>query len=181
MKITLTEHDIYKMPVELRKALMQFIFNREDESNPFYDNPPEEMEFDYEEPPLQFNDAPFPEDESTKALNKSKKSKNVIEIDKRQAKELISNLSDKSIDILMEFTTEAPVPLSTLIGEGKPYSTFVELKRSFVGPVNRRLRTVTGNRTAVLFLKVDEDDVNIAVKKATADALESVLKLNEGI
>lgn len=178
MKITLTEHDIARMPTELRQDLMQFIFNSEHEHINPYDDPPEEADFKYDEPPANFDDTSFPEDDPSSSNSKKKKAKNVIEIDEREAKELISNLSDKSIDILRKFTTEAPVTIADLVGEGKPYSTFVELKRSFVGPVNRRLRTVTGNRAAVLFLKVNEDDADIAVKKATALALATALKPN---
>ena len=67
--------------------------------------------------------------------------------------------------------------LDSLVGEDKPYASFVELKRSFVGPVNRRLRTVTKNRTAVLFKKVGKDNENVrfSVKRRTALALNKVL------
>jgi len=180
MNITLTEHDINKMSAELRKELMQFIFNMENEYNNYGDYT-DEMDFEYESLLPIFRDESFSEDEPLNRSSKTKKSKNVIEIDKCQAKEMIANLNDKSIEILGLFTTQTPVPLTALVGVDKPYSTFVELKRSFVGPVNRRLRTVTGNRTAVLFLKVKEagNDENIAVKQVTAEALKSVLKLNQ--
>jgi hypothetical protein len=177
MNITLSEHDISRMPAELREELIQFIFKKGHNSKNIYDIPAEGLDIEYADLDPLLNDDFFPQEESTDTFKKSKKSKKVIGISEGQAKKLISNLSNKSISTLEKFTTGVPVSLDNLVGEGKPYKNFVELKRSFVGPVNRRLRTVTGDRTSVLFLKVHEDNGSghITVKNATAVALESVL------
>ena len=177
MNITLSEHDISRMPAELREELIQFIFKKGHNSKNFYDIPVEGLDIEYVDLDPLLNDDFFPKDELTDIFKKSKKSKKVIEISEGQAKKLISNLSNKSISTLEKFTTGVPVSLDNLVGEGKPYKNFVELKQSFVGPVNRRLRTVTRDRTSVLFLKVHEDNGSghITVKNATAIALESVL------
>jgi len=105
------------------------------------------------------------------------KKKVVLEIDEVQASELISNLSDKSIQTLKLFTEDTPVSIDTLIGKDSPYNNFVELKRSFVGPVNRRLRTVSKNKSAVLFLKAggEDENIQIAVKSGTQRALRKAL------
>jgi len=177
MEIILSEYDISRMPGELREELIQFIFNKEHNSGNFYDIPVEGLDMDY----VGFDPLPneefFPREELTETFKKGKKGKKVIGISDDQAKKLISNLSDKSISTLEKFTTGDPVSIDKLVGEGKPYKDFVDLKRSFVGPVNRRLRTVTGDRTSVLFLKVKEDNGSryITVKNITAAALESVL------
>jgi hypothetical protein len=177
MKITLSEYDISQMPAELREELMQFIFKKGHNSNNFYDIPAEGLDMEYVDLASLFNDDFFPKEELTDTFKKSKKAKKVIGISEGQAKKLISNLSNKSIGTLEKFTTGDPVSIDNLVGEGKPYKDFVDLKRSFVGPVNRRLRTVTGDRTSVLFLKVQEDNGSryITVKNITAAALESVL------
>ena len=66
--------------------------------------------------------------------------------------------------------------LESLIGEGNPYETFNDLKRSFAGAVNRRLRTVTKIRTAVLFRKTAlAGGEGISVKEQTAQSLRTVL------
>lgn len=105
--------------------------------------------------------------------------KRVIDISPEQAKDLIANISDKSIETLRLFVTGEPIALDDLFGDNKPYSNLSDLKRSFVGAVNRRLRTVTGNRRAVLFLTVKSDnpesDTQIAVRQATADSLSLAL------
>jgi len=177
MEIILSEYDISRMPGELREELIQFIFKKEHNSGNFYDIPVEGFDMDYVDLDPLPNEEFFPKEELTEAFKKSKKSKKVIGISDGQAKKLISNLSDKSISTLEKFTTGDPVSIDNLVGEGKPYKDFVDLKRSFVGPVNRRLRTVTGDRTSVLFLKVQEDNGSryITVKNITAAALESVL------
>ncbi len=99
----------------------------------------------------------------------------VVEISAEQANGLIANLSAKSIDTLKRFASTNHVLVDSLVGEGQIYENFADLKRSFVGAVNRRLRTVTRNRSAVLFRKIETGDgVGIAVKEQTAIALHNV-------
>jgi hypothetical protein len=107
--------------------------------------------------------------------------KRVIDVTREQAIELISNISDKSIETLKLFATGRPIALDELIGEHRSYSNLTDLKRSFVGAVNRRLRTVTGNRRAVLFLTVKPDaaesTTQISVRTITAESLSHALSL----
>ena len=135
---------------------------------------------DLDEHEKLFSEAPSPTYPVTTLDSSSRnKGKVVIEIDETQVKEMILNLSEKSIGVLKLFSDGSPVSIAQLIGKDKPYSDYTELKRSFVGPVNRRLRTVTKNRSAVLFLKTEEDDGDIAmaVKTPTAIALKKVFQL----
>lgn len=108
--------------------------------------------------------------------------KRVIDITPEQAKDLIANISDKSIETLRRFTAGVPIALDDLFGENRPYSNLSDLKRSFVGAVNRRLRTVTGNRQAVLFLTVKSNSpqigTQISVRQVTATSLSHALGLS---
>ena len=109
--------------------------------------------------------------------------KQVIDISDEHAQSLIANISDKSLETLKLFAQGEPIDLNELVGISKPYENFNDLKRSFVGAVNRRLRTVTGNRQAVLFSSAKSRDSNeqtkIKVKPRTAAALRRVLNINE--
>ena len=104
--------------------------------------------------------------------------KKVVEISIDQARDLIANVSERSKDALKLFASGQPVSLDALIGPGAPYRDHNELKRSFVGAVNRRLRTVTGNRTAVLFSS-DRDKTRIRITPLSATALRQALDVPE--
>ena len=103
--------------------------------------------------------------------------KRVIDITPDQAKALLANISEKSRQTLQRFVEGIPTALDELIGDDKPYENLTDLKRSFVGAVTRRLRTVTQDRQATLFLKstlVDgtgEERSAVSVRPATAEAL----------
>ena len=109
--------------------------------------------------------------------------KQVIDISNEHAQSLIANISGKSLETLKLFAQGEPIDLNELVGTDKLYENFNDLKRSFVGAVNRRLRTVTGNRLAVLFStvksKAGEEETRIRVKPRTAAALRSVLDILE--
>ena len=174
MMILINKHDLAKMSVELRNELMQLMFDPESNSSEdFYTEIPDIG--------LEEHKMAYPEEQQyvpgESANSKGKNRKIVIGIDESQARDLIANLNDKSIETLKYFTTEDPVLIDTLVGKGKPYATFNELKRSFVGPVNRRLRTVTQNKMSVLFRQneQDGDEVKISVKPETGSSLSKVL------
>jgi len=109
--------------------------------------------------------------------------KQVIDITNEHAQSLIANISDKSLQTLKLFAQGEPIELNELVGADKLYENFNDLKRSFVGAVNRRLRTVTGNRQAVLFStarsKAGEEATRIRVKPRTAAALRMILNIRE--
>lgn len=110
--------------------------------------------------------------------------KRVIDITSDQAKGLLANISEKSRQTLQHFVAGVPVALDDLVGDDKPYENMTDLKRSFVGAVTRRLRTVTRNRQASLFLKssltdaTGEEQAAVSVRPATADALRVAFELS---
>ena len=113
--------------------------------------------------------------------------KRVIDITPDQAKALLANISEKSRQTLQRFVEGGPVALDELIGDDKPYENLTDLKRSFVGAVTRRLRTVTRNRQATLFLKstlVDgagEEHAAVSVRPVTAEALRLAFELSDSL
>ena len=68
--------------------------------------------------------------------------------------------------------------MDDLIGEKGRYRDFTDLKRSFVGAVNRRLRTVTENRLAMLFAS-DRDKTRIRITPKSAMSLRLALDIPE--
>lgn len=164
MMIILTESDMARMPATLRSELQKFLLagNDEQEHDVSFD------EHDIQDIPAYIEDLAFADNESGPA-------KLVVDITEEQAKALIGNLSSKSIETLRLFAKQEAVLLEDILGEGKAYANFTDLKRSFVGAVNRRLRTVTKNRTAVLFRKTLLEELDgeagIAVRPQTTQAL----------
>lgn len=175
MMLTINQEDFSKLSEPCQRellGLLGYIDSREgnddNEAIPYEDNflqsvddYPYETNSDIQEPPSGV--------------------KRVIDITPQQAKELIANISDKSIETLKRFASGEPIELDDLFGENRPYSNLSDLKRSFVGAVNRRLRTVTGNRQAVLFLTVKSKDpqtgIQIAVRQIAATSLSQSLGL----
>lgn len=104
--------------------------------------------------------------------------KKVVSLTVAEAGDLLGNISDRSSQTLKHFAVGQPVPLVDLVGQGKPYKNYIELKRSFVGAVNRRLRTVSGNRNAALFSS-DRDQTLIKVKPKTAQSLRRIFAMPE--
>ena len=178
MMIVLTKQDLSKMSPDLRHELMQIIFSTDNELDVESINSYQNYDatgIDHNEHQQIYNEVPeYIYTENGDSGNKTR----VITINEREAKELVSNLSDKSIEMLKKFTSPEPVLLSYLIGEDKPYENFAILKRSFVGPVNRRLRTVTKNKNAKLFIKIDGEAPGIAVKEGTRTSLMKIFDGN---
>jgi hypothetical protein len=102
--------------------------------------------------------------------------KRVFPLSPAQATELLSNLADKSQQTLRLFAVRGRVSIDDLVGDDRPYTDMNDLKRSFVGAVNRRLRTVVGNRSAVLFTS-DRDRQKIRVLPAAAFALRQAMSI----
>lgn len=176
MMIVLTKNDIAKMSPHLRAELMNLVFGT-DQSPPLHDYEETYSDDFYTACLEESQTEMFP----SAAASESTGGKTVVDISAEQLKELIANLSQKSIDTLKFFASGEPVSVDDLVGGGCPYSTFNELKRSFVGPVNRRLRTVTRNKSAVLFKKESDDDVAlmINVKPQTSEAIQRILMNQE--
>jgi hypothetical protein len=100
--------------------------------------------------------------------------KRVIGISAEQAGELLANLADKSQQTLRLFAVAERVGIDELVGDERTYRDMNDLKRSFVGAVNRRLRTVVGNRAVVLFSS-DRDRRRIRILPHTAGALRQAM------
>lgn len=174
MMLTITPEDFAKLSVSCQQELIGLLgFNADsnyvdsDESMPFEFSPEQISGEEYFQSTIESHEA-------------TSSAKQVIDITVADAKDLIANISEKSIETLRRFTTVEPVNVDDLIGEMRPYSNLSDLKRSFVGAVNRRLRTVTGNRRAVLFLTVStegsESGARIAVRPQTAAALNKAMQ-----
>jgi hypothetical protein len=173
MFLVLTEQDLARLSPQLRAELQKLAFGAASidtgvDRSERYSAPQtsgDEVEFDY---------LPAWPD----AFEKSGAAKTVIDLDEVEARALLANLSAKSVETLKLFASGESVALDALVGDGKGYESTSDLKRSFVGAVNRRLRTVTRNRTAVLFRKIEESKgISIAVRPMTAVALREALSL----
>ncbi len=177
MMLIVTKQDLTRMPAALRDQLMSFMFETK------LDLETENLcsEVGYDDFYQTFSAIPLLDREidleSRINIEPVLKTKTVIDIDEEQVEALLANLSEKSIETLRLFASGEPVVVNTLVGDGCPYASFLELKRSFVGPVNRRLRTVTQNRSAALFRKAagGEHDIRISVKPRTAEAIQNIL------
>ncbi len=104
--------------------------------------------------------------------------KRVIGISADQASEVLANLADKSQQTLRLFAVAERVGIDELVGDERPYRDMNDLKRSFVGAVNRRLRTVVGNRSVVLFSS-DRDRRRIRILPHSAAALRQAMGIPE--
>ena len=167
MHIVLTQHDLERLSPSTREELQALLFGTLSDG--------EEFATDDAPPVIEYGDVDTG-NESWERSYPTADTKVVVETDVEQARKLIANLSPKSIDTLKRFVDGGTVSLDSLIGEGNPYETFNDLKRSFVGAVNRRLRTVTKIRTAVLFRKTaSPKGEGISVKDRTAQSLRMVL------
>ncbi|MDZ4283879.1 MAG: hypothetical protein U1C04_24355 [Hydrogenophaga sp.] len=167
MHVVLTQQDLERLSPSTREELQALLFGPVSDGEEFATDecPPD---FEYAKSDETGNglwDRSFPTAEA----------KVVVETDVEQTRKLVANLSPKSIETLKRFADGGSVSLDSLIGEGNPYETFNDLKRSFVGAVNRRLRTVTKIRTAVLFRKsASPEEEGISVKDLTAQSLRAV-------
>lgn len=174
--LTITPDDFSRLSISCQRELMGLLgFNVDLD----YVDSGESMPYEFA--PEQISGEEYYQStiESSEATSSAKQ---VIDITMSDAKDLIANISKKSIETLRRFTTGEHVNVDELIGDGRPYSNLSDLKRSFVGAVNRRLRTVTGNRRAVLFLTVSTEGskfgARIAVRPQTAAALNKAMQVN---
>ncbi len=143
-----------------------------------------------EDTPFYFTESPFPTPAipatppnpsgppRSAATDTSDGAKQVLDISVATARDLIANISDKSLSVLTQFASGQPVSLESLIGSKAPYRDMNELKRSLVGAVNRRLRTVTDNRAAVLFAS-SRDRQRIHITGRSAASLRQAMQLPE--
>lgn len=173
MHIVITQDDLARLSSQTRAELQRVLFGQPELVS-------DDGDFDSGFPPPPDQESVYETmSEWAEVPEVTADSKVVIDITPDQVRALIGNLGQKSVESLKEFGTDGMVRLDSLVGEGRSYETFSELKRSFVGAVNRRLRTVTRNRSAVLFRRVEiESEIYIAVRPSTADALRQVLSPN---
>jgi hypothetical protein len=178
MMLLINQKDMARMSPALRAELQRLMFS----DAAYIPNGADDWPREDSDEPSSFVEDGLPPDSWRGGVDDVLETKAVIDISTEQAKQLLANLSTKSIEILKMFATEPTVSLDALVGENCPYANFGELKRSFVGAVNRRLRTVTRNRMAVLFRKeapsLEGGADEIAVRPLTAVALRDALQLN---
>ena len=103
------------------------------------------------------------------------------------AAQLIKGVNSKSRGVLRWLAESPSQELELLFPQEPDYKDSASFKREFIGPVNRRLRTITNNRSAELFYiyMTDSKEVDSAeyqesfvyVSKQTAASLRSVLNL----
>lgn len=106
--------------------------------------------------------------------------KELVDISIEQARQLIANVGELSKKTLRLLASRQSVPLEVLIGPNADYADYQLLKKSLVGAVNRRLRTVTGNRAAVLLVG-DQSKSYIGLRPLSAAALRQALDVLEPI
>jgi hypothetical protein len=178
MMLVLTSGDIEQLSPEFRAELQRLLFDRKYEEQLFIDDETERDRGFYSEgSSLQPGYIGTPEDSATER-------KRVIDITPAEAAGVIANISDRSLQTLKLFAEDRPIPLAELVGDDRPYENMTDLKRSFVGAITRRLRTVTSNKQAALFLKCRANDCldgenAIAVRPSSARALRTALGFPE--
>lgn len=176
MMLTITSEDFSRLSASCQRELLALLGFREGDEN---DDSNESIPYEDGYPPLPDELHLF--DRQSEGSETSSAAKRVIDINADQARDLIANISDKSIETLRLFASGEPVLIDDLCGDDKTYSNLSDLKRSFVGAVNRRLRTVTGNRQAVLFLTVNSDSpqtaTKIAVRQTSAVSLSTAFEM----
>jgi len=160
MMLVLSPHDFQKLSPTCRSELMRLLMN------------------DRGAVDAAFFSESTEGDGSTETEEVVNEEKKVVSLTVAEAGDLLGNISERSRETLKHFALGQPVPLDSLVGQGRPYKNYVELKRSFVGAVNRRLRTVSGNRNAALFSS-DRDQTLIKVKPKTAQSLRRVFSMPE--
>ncbi|MBU0752979.1 MAG: hypothetical protein KJ787_04070 [Gammaproteobacteria bacterium] len=166
MDLVITSEDFRRLSSATQKELLALLMNGESER----DATPELGDLEIFEPQGATLNASFGSGTPTGKL--------VFSINAEQSDELLSNLAEKSQQTLRLFAIGERVAIDDLIGDSRPYKDMNELKRSFVGAVNRRLRTVVGNRSAVLFSS-DRDRQRIRVLPGSAAALRNAMGIPE--
>ena len=161
MMLVLSPHDFQKLSPACRSELLRLLTN---------DRGSDEAAF--------FHSESTEADGGTETEEVVSEEKKVVSLTVTEAGDLLGNIGERSRRTLQHFAVGQPVPLDDLVGQGKPYKNYVELKRSFVGAVNRRLRTVSGNRNAALFSS-DRDQTLIKVKPKTAQSLRRIFAMPE--
>ena len=159
MMLVLSPHDFQKLSPACRSELLKLLMNDRGSADAAF-----------------FLSESSEADGSIETEEVVSEEKKVVSLTVAEAGDLLGNISDRSSQTLKHFAVGQPVPLVDLVGQGKPYKNYIELKRSFVGAVNRRLRTVSGNRNAALFSS-DRDQTLIKVKPKTAQSLRRIFAM----
>ena len=183
MMIMISPEDFRQLSAACQQELLGLL-TRGAAANPLDETPPTWEGDDYfsDEGNPYFSDEPGSPAETSPRMPVAdapdSAQKQVLDISPGTARELIANVSSKSLSALAHFASGQPVALDALIGLNAPYRDVNELKRSLVGAVNRRLRTVTDNRAAVLFAS-DRDKKRIRITARSAASLRQALNVPE--
>ena len=167
MMLTLSSNDMHRLSPACRAELMAVFMS------------PLSNELDDDgRLPSEILDGQVGDESATPTADDVLEEKRVVDLSVDEARDLLANIKDRSAEILKRFATGKPVALATLIGPSGEYRDYSELKRSFVGAVNRRLRTVSGTRNAALFSS-DRDKTRIKITQKTAQSLRVVFAMPE--
>jgi hypothetical protein len=176
MVITLSSEDFRKLSAACQRELLAFFTTGSREATVAQD--PESYDDDRSVgPDIDVSNA------IDATADQALEERRVVDIDVEEAQMLIANISEESLQTLRMFATGQPVALEDLIGEDRPYRDYAYLKRSFVGAVNRRLRTVmkkqNKNRSAMLFARIRDDENRIRINPRSAASLRQALNMAE--
>jgi len=181
MMIVITQKDFSKLSTQCRRELSElftscFAQTEHDESNmtevgSYIQGDHDEFAAGLFESGCEVLDVPLV-DAPRKTARKLQKT--VAEVDVDQARLLVKNVSHRSKRALEWFVSGEWVSISDLVGPDKAYHNLVELKKSLIAGINRRLRTVTQNRTNVLFSSTPDRSA-IRITQKSADSLRQVL------
>ncbi len=169
MDLVISQNDFQHLPPSVQQALLAVLTGVESGLS----STAEHDQF-VETGPL----ADVPLEAYEREADNSDSTKRVIGISAEQAGELLANLADKSQQTLRLFAVAERVGIDELVGDDRPYRDMNDLKRSFVGAVNRRLRTVLGNRAVVLFSS-DRGRRRIRLHPHSAAALRQAMGIPE--
>lgn len=117
--------------------------------------------------------------QSAKVSKTRRKAKKwIVELSVDQARQLIANVSQRSQTTLQLFVYGGWVRVDSLVGPDKNYPNMTVLKRSLIGGITRRLRTVIGNRDAALFT-TNSDKSALRLWPVNAGAIRQAFNLPE--
>ena len=170
MMLVITKDDFKKLSVACRRELISLLDSSDQSAG-------EEGHADYDEDALADMSPPRAGGAN---IDEVLDREHVVDLTVEEARELVANISPKSQQTLRLFALGFPVDLDDLIGEGRIYRDVTELKRSLVGAVKRRLRTISGDRLATLLLSVPgEGKRRIGIRPLAAASLRQVLGVPE--
>ena len=186
MMITLNARDFNRLSASCQKEVLALLAFNDGDASSGKDHARlagEDLEMNFDgvmdrrEPAVE---NPANSGESAQRVIQPPPKKELVDISIEQARQLIANVGELSKKTLRLLASRQSVSLEVLIGPNADYADYQLLKKSLVGAVNRRLRTVTRNRAAVLLVG-DLSKSYIGLRPVSAAALRQALDVQEPI